>query len=154
MMETNGIMGIGVMKKLVLICLGLSLLWGCASVDEEAVVRRKVFEAEKRIGEEMIEAFRKRDFERFVRRFPSGGHGKYGREQFEQEQREAASRLGEIVSYRFLTQLELEPAHHLVWAVRFESRTLKGDPIYREAIFSIVVGEVDGQRRVFLFGFQ
>ena len=112
------------------------------------------FEKEKQIGQEMIEAFRKQDYEAFIKNIPAGGKQVWGKDKFNEEQREVASRLGKIDSYRFLTKLELEPAHHLVWAVRFKSYTLKGEETFKEALFSIVVGKVDENLRVFLFGFK
>jgi hypothetical protein len=62
--------------------------------------------------------------------------------------------MGKIDSFRFLTRLEKEPLHELVWAVRFMSYSLKGEKVFKETLYSIVVGEVDGTRRVFLFGFK
>ena len=78
----------------------------------------------------------------------------HSKEKFLKDQREVASRMGKLESYRYLTRLEKEPLHEFVWAVRFLSYSLKGEKIYKEAIFSIVVGEVDDARKVFLFGFK
>lgn len=143
------------MRKFLLIGSLLTfILCGCASTDEAAAEKRRILEKEKQIGESMIDAFRKRDMDGFLRHTPSAGRRQYGKKEFEREQQEVASRLGEIVSYRFLTTLEMEPAHQLVWAVRFRSRKLNGEPAYREALFVVVIGEVDGQRKVFLFGFK
>lgn len=141
------------MKKFLLAgVLGL-LLAGCATT-EDLSEKEKAMAREQQMGEMMLDAFSKQDLEGYIKFIPPGGRQQYGKEKFQTEQREIASRMGKVVSYRFLTRLEKEPLHELVWAVRFQSYSLKGEPVYKEALFSIVVGEVDGTRRVFLFGFK
>lgn len=143
------------MKKTLIALFAFFVLCGCATKTvAEISEEQRVFEKEKQIGQEMIEAFRKQDYEAFIKNIPAGGKQVWGKDKFNEEQREVASRLGKIDSYRFLTKLELEPAHHLVWAVRFKSYTLKGEETFKEALFSIVVGKVDENLRVFLFGFK
>ena len=141
------------MKKFLLAgMLGL-LLVGCATT-EELSEKQKAMAKEQQMGEMMLDSFRKQDLDGYIKFIPPGGRTAYGKDKFNTEQREIASRMGKIESYRFLTRLEKEPLHELVWAVRFKSYSLKGEPVYKEALFSIVVGEVDGTRRVFLFGFK
>ncbi|MBE6390109.1 MAG: hypothetical protein E7043_08070 [Lentisphaerae bacterium] len=141
------------MKKM-LTLLMLSLIFcGCRSVEELSEAEKTLIR-EQQIGESMLEAFRKKDIERYLQYIPAGGRQLYGKKEFDKEQQEVASKLGEIVSYRFLTRLEMEPAHQLVWAVRFKSYSIKGEPVFKEALFAIVVGEVDESKKVFLFGFK
>ena len=143
------------MKKIIALFLFALVFSGCASVnDDNSMSDEKILAKEQKMGEAMIEAFRKRDLAAFTQYIPAGGRQMYGKNEFQKEQQEIAARMGEIVSYRFLTKLEMEPAHQLGWAVRFKSYSLKGEPIYREALFTIVVGEVDDSRKVFLFGFK
>lgn len=141
------------MKKF--LCAGILgfLLVGCVATDGLSE-KQKMMKKEQQMGEMMLDAFSKQDWNGYIKFIPPGGRQQYGKEKFQTEQREIASRMGKIVSYRFLTRLEKEPLHELVWAVRFQSYSLKGEPVYKEALFSIVVGEVDGTRRVFLFGFK
>lgn len=141
------------MRKIILFAVVSVLFAGCASFKTEKVPVDEL-SIEKRMGETMIEAFGKQDFEGFIQYIPAGGRQVYGQNKFKEEQRQIASRLGKIVSYRFLTKLEMEPAHQLVWAVRFKSYTLKGEETFKEAIFTVVIGKVDEQRKVFLFGFK
>ncbi len=145
-------------KMLKSLVFGLSLLLfaGCATVvSEEAQSElQKEMAKEQKMGEDMLESFQKKDFAGYTRYIPAGGRQVYSKADFDKEQRELLSRMGEIVSYRFLTRLEMEPVHQLVWAVRFKSYNLKGEPIFREALYCIVVGEVDESKRVFLFGFK
>ena len=141
------------MKKILMFVFAAVVFAGCATVADISP-DDSVLAKEQKIGENMIEAFRKRDLAAFLQDVPAGGRGMYGKKEFESEQKEIAARMGEIVGYRFLTRLEMEPAHQLVWAVRFKSYSLKGEPVYREALFTIVVGEVDDSRKVFLFGFK
>ena len=126
---------------------------GCASVENFAEPQKRI-EKEQQMGEIMLEAFKKQNFESYTQFIPAGGRQAYNKEKFRNEQKEIFSRMGKIDSYRFLTRLEKEPLHEFVWAVRFFNYSLKGKKVYREAIFSIVVGEVDGARKVFLFGFK
>ncbi|MBO7327736.1 MAG: hypothetical protein J6W00_03070 [Lentisphaeria bacterium] len=143
------------MKKFIALFVFAFIFGGCVSVDNNDISPdEQMLAKEQKMGEEMIEAFRKRDLAAFIQYIPAGGRQMYGKNEFQKEQQEIAARMGEIVSYRFLTKLEMEPAHQLVWAVRFKSYSLKGEPIYREALFTIVVGEVDDSRKVFLFGFK
>ena len=141
------------MKKVFLWCCAVIFLSGCATWQKQELPPDEL-SIEKRIGEGMIEAFSKQKYEEFIKHIPAGGRQLYSKDKFNEEQRQIASRLGKIVSYRFLTKLEMEPAHQLVWAVRFKSYTLKGEENYKEAIFSVVIGKVDESRRVFLFGFK
>lgn len=141
------------MKKFLMLLLMAVMFGGCQSV-EKLSEAEKTLVAERKIGEEMLDAFRKKDMERYLRYIPAGGRQVYGKKEFEKEQREVSAKLGEMVSYRFLTRLEMEPAHQLIWAVRFKSYSIKGEPVFKEAIFAIVVGEVDESKKVFLFGFK
>ena len=144
-----------VVKKLLMFLFAALCLCGCVTKNAGEIAEKlQTFEKEQKIGQEMLDAFSKQDYEAFVKYIPAGGKQVWGKDKFNEEQREVASRLGKIDSYRFLTQLELEPAHHLVWAVRFKSYNLKGEEIYKEALFSIVVGRVDETLKVFLFGFK
>ncbi len=110
--------------------------------------------AEKAIGEKMLAAFQKNDAKAFLQYIPAGNAGKYGEKEFSAERKEITSRLGEIASYRFLTKLELEPVHQLVWAVRFKRKNIEQKDVFQEVLFTIVVGKVDESRKVFLFGFR
>lgn len=129
------------------------LLTGCVSV-ENISEAQLVMDKEIKMGETMLDAFAKRDFEAFMQYTPAGSREQYNKDKFIEEQRELIFRMGEVDSYRFLTKLEFEPMHQYVWAVRFLSYSLKGEKIYKECLFVIVVGEVDEQRKVFLFGFK
>ena len=142
------------MKKLLLLVLCASLFSGCASIGENLTEKQLKVEKEQKMGEMMLEAFKKQDFEKYIQFIPAGGRQTYNKDKFNEDQKEIASRMGKIDSYRFLTRLEKEPLHEFVWAVRFLSYSIKGKEVYKEALFSIVVGEVDDTRKVFLFGFK
>ena len=144
------------MKKVLLVLLGAIFFTGCATVrqsEEELSEAERIAAREQQMGEVMIEAFRTKNFEQYIQFIPRGGRQEYTQEMFNNQQREIQASMGEIVSWRFLGRLELEPAHRLVWAVRFKSRTIQGAEIHKEALFSIVVGRVDENLRVFLFAF-
>ncbi|MBE6356242.1 MAG: hypothetical protein E7058_03915 [Lentisphaerae bacterium] len=143
------------MKRLLIALCAVCCLCGCVTQKStDSLQKDGIFVREQQIGQEMIEAFQKQNYDNFVKYLPEGGKRVWGKDKFNEEQREVASRLGKIDSYRFLTKLELEPAHHLVWVVRFKSYTLKGEETFKEALFSIVVGQVDENLKVFLFGFK
>lgn len=141
------------MKKFLIIGIFALIFAGCQST-QELSENQKMMEREEQMGELMIEAFRKQDFDGYIQFIPPGGRQQYNKDKFKRELMEITSRMGKVDSFRFLTRLEKEPLHELVWAVRFLSYSLKGEKVYKEALFSIVVGEVDGTRRVFLFGFK
>ena len=141
------------MKKFLILSLAILFFAGCASVKNVSEIE-DVMAKEQAMGETMLNAFKKQDYDAFIQFIPQGGRQEYNKEKFKNEQREIASRMGKIDSYRFLTRLEKEPLHELVWAVRFMSYSLKGEKVFKETIFSVVIGEVDGTRRVFLFGFK
>lgn len=144
------------MKKVLLVLLGAIFFTGCATVrqsEEELSEAERIAAREQQMGEVMLEAFRTKNFEQYIQFIPRGGRQEYTPEMFNNQQREIQASMGEIVSWRFLGRLELEPAHRLVWAVRFKSRTIRGEEIHKEALFSIVVGRVDENLRVFLFAF-
>ena len=141
------------MKKFFILPLIVLLFAGCVSVQNISDDQQKMAK-EQALGEAMLEAFKKQNYDGYIQFIPPGGRQAYNKEKFQTDLREIASRMGKIDSFRFLTRLEKEPLHELVWAVRFQSYSLKGEKIFKETIFSIVVGEVDGVRRVFLFGFK
>lgn len=144
------------MKKILMMLLGVVFLTGCATMQqspEELSEAERIAAREQQMGEVMLEAFRTKNFEQYIQFIPRGGRQEYTPEMFNNQQREIQTSMGEIVSWRFLGRLELEPAHRLVWAVRFKSRTIQGEEIHKEALFSIVVGRVDENLRVFLFAF-
>ena len=144
------------MKKILIMLLGVVFLTGCATMQqspEELSEAERIAAREQQMGEVMLEAFRTKNFEQYIQFIPRGGRQEYTLEKFNTQQREVQASMGEIVSWRFLGRLEMEPAHRLVWAVRFKSHTIQGQEIYKEALFSIVVGRVDENLRVFLFAF-
>ena len=149
-----------VMKKLFYLfcCLTMAVFSGCAmfgdNTEEKESPEVVELNAEKAIGEKMLVAFKKNDAKAFLQYVPAGNAGKYGAKEFTAERKEITSRLGEIASFRFLTKLELEPVHQLVWAVRFKRKNIEQKDIYQEVLFTIVVGKVDESRKVFLFGFR
>ena len=113
----------------IFVCAGMAVFSGCAMFGEkneekisEAAAELK---AERAIGEKMLIAFQKNDAKAFLHYIPAGNAGKYGVKEFAAERKEITSRLGEIESFRFLTKLELEPVHQLVWAVRFKRSNIK-----------------------------
>ena len=141
------------MKKFFVLSLAVLLFAGCVSV-ENISEKQNAFQKEQAMGEVMLNEFKKQNYDGYIQFIPPGGRQAYNKEKFQTEQREIVSRMGKIDSFRFLTRLEKEPLHELVWAVRFMSYSLKGEKVFKETLYSIVVGEVDGTRRVFLFGFK
>ena len=143
-------------KKIFVMILGVFMLAGCVtsrSSMEELNEAERIAAGEQQMGELMLEAFRTKNFEQYIQFIPRGGRQEYKLETFNEQQREIQASMGEIVSWRFLGRLELEPAHRLVWAVRFKSNSLQGKELYKEALFTVVIGQVDEKFRVFLFGF-
>ena len=85
---------------------------------------------------------------------PSQAAKHYGADKLKSNAKEIAGSFGKMVSYRFLTQLELTPPMRpLIFAVRFKRMGIDGRDVYQEILFRAVVGKVDGQNKVFVFGF-
>ena len=141
--------------------LGIALViylisFGCAAVNhvdpENAALEKQ---QEIAMGESLIKAFQKRDIKLFYSNLTVEGRQVWGTKEFEFECRNIRERWGEIDSFRYLTQLEMEPTHQYVWAVKFKRNSSPGGkPVYQDVLFVILTGKIDGKAKVFLFGFK
>ncbi|MBR2344600.1 MAG: hypothetical protein IKA71_02305 [Lentisphaeria bacterium] len=143
-------------KSFVFIFVGvvLVLLCGCVSAVQNSKNSESGKVLEIAMGERLIVAFQKQDVKAFYKEVPPEVQSVWGTKEFEFECKKLKERWGEIDSFRYLTELEMSPTHQHVWAVRFKHRNLKGEFVYREVLFVVLTGTIDGNPKVFLFGFK
>ena len=140
--------------KFFVIALSAVILFsGCQSVqviDET----KKENDAAIKTAETFLKAICAGDAEAAYALLPAQAAKHYSTDKFKANTKEINGSFGKMVSYRFLTQLELTPPMRpLIFAVRFKRMGIEGNDVYQEILFRAVVGKVDGQNKVFVFGF-
>ncbi len=145
------------MKKFIALsiaCIASLLLNSCVGVREVERFSDAEKNIEIRMGEDVIAAFQNADMARLQKHLTAEGQEKFSKKEFDAECKNISARWGRIVDYRYLTRLEMAPLHQYVWAVRFQRRGSKGQEVYQEVLFATLAGKVDGESRIFLFGFK
>lgn len=110
--------------------------------------------AQKPAGEILLKAFADNDAKAFLKQLPDRLREQFGEKDFEQTRKSMLEKLGKLVSYQFVTNLE-HPAYTVsLWKVRFErdnfARTKK---IHQETMFRAVTTELNGKEVLLGFHF-
>lgn len=109
---------------------------------------------QKHVGEILLKAFADNDAKTFLKQLPDRMREQFGEKDFEQTRKSMLEKLGKLVSYQFVTNLE-HPAYTIsLWKVRFErdnfDRTKK---IHQETMFRAVTVEINGKEVLLGFHF-
>jgi uncharacterized protein YceK len=129
------------------------LFSGCQSV-QVVDETKKENDAAIKTAETFLKAICAGDEKTAYALLPAQAAKHYGTDKFKSNAKEISGSFGKMVSCRFLTQLELTPPMRpLIFAVRFKRMGIEGNDVYQEILFRAVVGKVDGQNKIFIFGF-
>jgi len=130
---------------------------GCVSVKElpPAEVKKQGDSPEFVLGRKMLIAFLENDGRAFVSYLEPKVQEQFTVEKFRETRERIVRELGEPVSFRYLTTLEMTALKPNIWAVRFKRMNLKNDKeFYQEVLFQVVTAFADGRAHVISFNFK
>lgn len=137
--------------------LTLPVLAGCASVRElpSEEVAKMDNSPEFQVGRELLLALLRDDASGFVGMLDPDVRERFTVENFRSARAKITRELGEPVSFRYLTTLEMTTFRPCVWAIRFRREHPKtGKPVYTEVLFQVVTGRADGKVHIISFQFK
>ena len=137
--------------------LAAALFAGCTTISElpPEEVRKQGDTPEFVLGRDMLIAFLRGDARGFVSHLSPEVQKQFNAAKFKETRDNIVKNLGEPVSFRFLTTLEMTAIKPNVWAVRFKRvNPVSKKEFYQEVLFSIVTAEVDGKAHVLSFNFK
>ena len=107
------------------------------------------------LGREMLIAFLKNDARGFVSHLEPKAQEQFTVEKFRETRERIVRELGEPVSFRFLTTLEMTALKPNVWAVRFKRVNPQSQKeFHQEVLFQVVTALADGKAHVISFNFK
>ena len=148
---------LGVIAARALPLLAAALFAGCTTISElpPEELKKQGDTPEFTLGRDMLIAFLRGDAKGFVSRLSPEVQKQFNAEKFTETRNSIVKNLGEPVSFRFLTTLEMTALKPNVWAVRFKRvNPVSKKVFYQEVLFSIVTAEVDGKANVISFNFK
>lgn len=107
------------------------------------------------MGEKMLAAIQKDDYDAFTAAYDSRDK-QLSPEEFQGSCSNFKKQFGEIISFRYLTELKTPLVDNNLWIVTFERYGGEGKEkkrITQELLFRLVTGEIDGMTRVIGLGF-
>ena len=137
--------------------LAAALFAGCTTISElpPEELKKQGDTPEFALGRDMLIAFLRGDAKGFVSRLSPEVQKQFNTDKFTETRNNIVKNLGEPVSFRFLTTLEMTALKPNVWAGRFKRvNPVSKKVFYQEVLFSIVTAEVDGKANVISFNFK
>ncbi len=147
------------MKKIVFACavaLSLAGVNGCTTIAElpPEEVKKQGDSPEFRLCRELLMEFLKGDASGFVSHLSPEVQKVFTADKFRETRDNIVKNLGEPVSFRYLTTLELVALKPNIWAVRFKRvNPQTGREFYQEVLFRVITAEADGRVNVVSFNF-
>jgi len=103
----------------------------------------------------LLIAFLKDDASGFVNALAPELRDKFPEEKFKLTRAQLVKQLGEPVSFRYITTLEMTALKPNLWAVRFKKTNQQsGKEFHQEVVFRAVTARVDGRANIISFNFQ
>ena len=130
---------------------------GCTSISElpPEELKKQGDTPEYVLGREMLIAFLRNDGRAFVSRLEPKVQEQFTVEKFRETRERIVRELGEPVSFRFLTTLEMTALKPNVWAVRFKRVNPQSQKeFHQEVLFQVVTAFADGKAHVISFNFK
>lgn len=135
---------------------GSAAVCGCATGVRElpAEVRKTEPQgADYEFCRKLVIAFMKNDAKTFLSHMPEEARKKFNEKQFAASRKSIIESMGEPISFRYVTSLELTAFTPHVWKIRFQRTDPRnGRKFTSEALFRIITGRIDG--KPVLIGFQ
>ena len=135
---------------------GSALLTGCATRIRElpAEVRKTEPQgADFEFCRKLVIAFMKNDAKTFLAHVPEEVREKFSEKQFAASRKAIIESMGEPISFRYVTALEMTAFTPHIWKIRFQRTDPRNDKKFTsEALFRIITGKING--KPVLIGFQ
>ena len=128
---------------------------GCTTIRELPMEERKGEPrgAEYDLCRDMLKAFIRNDGKTFLSHLPDEMREKFTEKQFSASRKSIIDSMGEPISFRYVTALELTTFTPHIWKIRFERTDARNGKKYTsEILFRIITGKLDGKPVV--IGFQ
>lgn len=125
------------------------LLTGCTMISElpreEQVVANYEDDPQFTLSRKLVIAFLKNDSSSFVSLLPSETRKAFSEKEFASTRKAVTDSVGEPISFKYVTKLELEPLQPHIWKIRFERKgLLKTDETFHsELLFRVITGNTD-----------
>lgn len=101
----------------------------------------------------LVVAFMKNDAKTFLGAMPEEARKKFNEKQFAASRKSIIESMGEPISFRYVTSLEMTAFTPHVWKIRFQRTDPRnGKKFTSETLFRIITGKIDG--KPVLIGFQ
>ena len=138
--------------------LALPVLAGCTTPIRElpqAEVEKQDDSPEFKVSRDLLLAMLRNDAKTFVGMLEPDVRERFTVDQFRTARANIVRELGEPVSFRYLTTLEMNTFRPCVWAVRFKRVNPKtGKEFHSEVLFQVVTGRADGKVHIISFQFK
>ena len=106
------------------------------------------------LGRELLSAFLKDDAGKFVALLPARLRQEFDHKKFEATRKAVTASMGEPVSFRYVTALEMTAVTPHIWAVRFSRISRDGKEEHTsEMLFRVITGHLDGKPYIIGFNF-
>lgn len=111
-------------------------------------------EEEFRHGRKLLKAFLANDGKAFVNLLPARLQKEFDRQKFDLTRKAVTESMGEPVSFRYVTALEMVSVTPHIWAVRFKRVSRDGkEEYFSEMLFRVITGTLDGKPHIIGFNF-
>ena len=141
----------------VALLLALVVLAGCTAIRELPTeeLRKQDDSPEFKVSRDLLLAMLRNDAKTFVGMLEPDVRERFTVDNFRAARANIVRELGEPVSFRYLTTLEMNTFRPCVWAVRFKRVNPKtGKEFHSEVLFQVVTGRADGKVHIISFQFK
>ena len=131
------------------------VLAGCTTIRELPMEQRKgePVGADFDLCRDLLKAFIRNDGKTFLSYLPDEMREKFSEKQFAASRKSIIDSMGEPISFRYVTALELTTFTPYIWKIRFERTDPRnGKKFTSEVLFRIITGKLNGKPVV--IGFQ
>lgn len=135
----------------------LVVLAGCTTIRElpPEELRKQDDSPEFKVSRDLLLAMLRNDARAFVGMLEPDVRERFTVDNFRAARGNITRELGEPVSFRYLTTLEMNTFRPCVWAVRFKRVNPKtGKEFHSEVLFQVVTGRADGKVHIISFQFK
>ena len=137
--------------------LAVALSSGCRSAETVAETRSASFRASEKLGDQLLAAFRDRDYAAFDAAAPKSCRDRVSKREFDGSTEKLAKEFGVITGWRLLGEAETPGFRQLLWLVSFEQpargAAAGSKTVRRELLFRLLTGETGDGVEAAGFGF-
>ncbi|MBP5182739.1 MAG: hypothetical protein J6331_06910, partial [Lentisphaeria bacterium] len=125
-----------------------------AGFDKKMTPGEARLEEEFKHGRKLLKAFLADDGKAFVNLLPARLQKEFDGKKFSLTRKAVTDSMGEPVSFRYVTALEMVSVTPHIWAVRFKRVSRDGkEEYFSEMLFRVITGTLDGKPHILGFNF-